>query len=170
MPDHVQAGRGIVMMGPVGVGKDHLLVALGRIAVIEHGLGISWWRGMDLYSAFRDSIRRGEVDERLVAELTTPEILILSDPVPPIGEVTEYQAGRLLQVVDRRYAACKSTWATINVAGRSEADERSTSPIIDRLTAGALLCRCFWPSFRKPLRVVNRGEESQPGGQNGPAS
>lgn len=167
LPDHVRDGHGIVMAGPVGTGKDHCLVGVGRVAIVRHGFSVGWWRGVDLYSAFRDSIRRDEADSRLVDELTSPDILILSDPLPPTGAISEYQASRLMQVIDYRHSNCKPTWASMNVASSSEADERLSVPVRDRLVDGALVCRCDWPSYRGPLQVIDPNNQCKQRNENG---
>jgi DNA replication protein DnaC len=163
-------GKGVVLFGPSGTGKDHLLVASAREIIQEHlevhisttrgtygmdvcsepKLSIRWINGLDLYGELRagmDDKKFNECD--YVAELIRPTILILSDPIPPRGALTEYQAGMLFRIIDGRYRECRPTWATLNIKNTKEADERLTPQIVDRLRDGALAIYCDWESHRK---------------------
>lgn len=147
--DHVDSGRGVVLFGPAGSGKDHLLVALGKEA-IPAGLIVSWRNGRDLAGEFRDAARSDAFSERhLLEELEEPEILILSDPIPPAGGLTAFQADVMFRLVDARYRAMRPIWATLNVTGGDEADSRMGTQIVDRLKHDALAIFCDWPSHRK---------------------
>ena len=75
-------------------------------------------------------------------------MLVLSDPVPPKGELSDYSESILYRIVDARYITMKPTWTTMNVASGEEADRRLGAPIVDRLRHGALCLSCDWPSFR----------------------
>ena len=74
----------------------------------------------------RDSFGRddGETESELIRYLTRPEILILSDPLPPAGKLTEFQTNVLFRAIDYPYSRCQPTWVTLNCSGSKEADER----------------------------------------------
>ena len=146
--ENIQAGRGIVLYGPSGTGKDHLLIALG-IGAINAGFDVVATSGPKLASELRDLIDTREPEEDFFRRYTKPHILLLSDPLPPGGTLTNFQAEGLYQIVDERYRRRKTTWVSLNVASGSEADQRLGSPIVDRLRDGALCLKCEWPSFRK---------------------
>jgi DNA replication protein DnaC len=145
---NVDRCRGLVLFGPAGTGKDHLLVGAAKIAIYA-GIDVAWRNGRDLAGQFRDAIKNNEITEaELLSDLESPEVLILSDPVPPTGRLTEYQGDVMFRLVDARYRELKPTWATLNVAGGSEADDRLGSQIVDRLRHDALALFCDWPSYR----------------------
>jgi DNA replication protein DnaC len=55
MKDEVADGRNVVLFGPPGTGKDHLMVAMLRVAVQLSGLSVMWVNGLDLYGEIRDA-------------------------------------------------------------------------------------------------------------------
>lgn len=148
--DRVSSGESLVLFGTPGTGKDHILAALMRHAILNHGLTVEWKNGMDLYGDFRDAIDSKETREsRLIKNLVAPDILCLSDPIPPFGELKEYQASTLFRIVDGRYRQRKPTWMTLNVASGNEFASKVSEAIVDRLRHGATTLHCDWPSYRR---------------------
>ena len=147
--ERIAAGVGIVLFGPSGSGKDHLLSALAKRAVAMFH-SVSWWNGADLFGAMRDRIGEAQSEEAFIRRLESPDVLVLSDPLPPAGPLTDFQATTLYRIVDRRYRMRKPTWVSINVASGEEADRRLGTAITDRLRDGALCLHCKWPSHRMP--------------------
>jgi hypothetical protein len=86
----------------------------------------------------------------------SPPILVLSDVAPPFGALTSWQGALLYRIVDERYNHKLATWANANIASETEGAERIGAAAIDRLADGALVCRCDWPSYRRPGEVVGR--------------
>lgn len=153
LPNEVAEGNGIVLFGSSGTGKDHLLAAMARPAIINHGLSVVWRNGMDLYGEMRDNIRNDKAEKDLVAALVKPDILYLSDPLPPAGDLTNYQAAMLQRILDGRIRNRRPCWVSMNVATSAEADRRMGAALVDRLKPGALCCHCDWESHRKPRMV-----------------
>jgi len=146
---HVKAGDNIVLFGPPGTGKDHLAIGVAYVA-IGRGFSVAWFDGQSLYQEFRDNIGGDRPERDIIARATRPDILLLSDPVPPRGELTDYQATILWRVVDRRYRDMRPMWITLNVASGQEASARLGAGIVDRLRDGATYGWCGWGSYRKP--------------------
>lgn len=146
--ENVRAGRGIVLFGSVGTGKDHLTVGL-MFAACRAGFSVMWVNGMDLFGEMRDSIDRDESEQRLLGKYVTPDVLVISDPLPPWGPLTQFQAGFLFRLIDRRYRNRKPIWVTANFADRKSAEEKLGAQLLDRLKDGALALHCDWPSHRR---------------------
>lgn len=150
MPSHFHDGRGLVLFGPCGTGKDHLLVASLRCAVFKHGYKPRWVNGMELFGELRDSIGEDRSERDVLRRYVEADILAISDPLPPFGGLTEYQASMLFRIIDGRYSRMLPTWATVNVRDGKEAVDRMGAQIVDRLRDGAVQVECNWPSYRKP--------------------
>jgi DNA replication protein DnaC len=146
-----RAGRGIILFGPAGTGKDHLLAGIGRLAIQRHAVPVRWIRGTDIFSQCRAAIRGDEGDDKVVADLSKVTVLIISDPLPPMGALTEYQGDTLYRIIDNRYRELRPTWISVNVASGAEADQRMGAQVFDRLKHEALAIYCDWPSYRRPL-------------------
>ncbi|MHB1038418.1 MAG: ATP-binding protein [Pirellulales bacterium] len=147
----VDDGRGLILFGPSGTGKDHLLAALAREAVLGFGLEVMWRNGLDIWSDLRDSIGSDHAtSERTLRDrLARPQVLWISDPLPPAGPLTDFQKQFLFRLVDVRYRDCKPHWVSLNVAGAEEASDRLGANIVDRLRDDALALHANWPSYRK---------------------
>lgn len=148
LPNHIADGGNVVICGPPGTGKDHLLVGLLKYAVL-YDAEIQWRNGQELYRSFRDQIDSDRSEASLVNSFVKADILAISDPVPPKGTASDYAAHMLYQIVDARYRAMKGTWVTANVANKAEAVEALSAPIFDRLLDNSFTLFCSWPSYRQ---------------------
>lgn len=148
LPARVQSGEGIVFLGTVGAGKDHLMAAMLYLAA---GLGVPcrWVNGQEVFGQFRDRIDTGQRDEDAFRELCAPQVLGISDPILPVGNPSAWDVGNLYRLLDRRYRAVKSTWVAVNALTVEDADARLSEPVFDRLREGAEIVKCFWPSYRE---------------------
>lgn len=155
-PERRQSAQGIVLYGPVGTGKDHLAVATVGAVVHAHLLTARWVNGREMFADCRDRISKDESDKSFVNGLASHDILVLSDPVPAIGDLTQYQADILYRICDGRYANGRITVMTLNVANDEEADRRLGAATWDRICHGAYKLACMWPSYRKPAMEVTR--------------
>lgn len=145
---HVQLGHGLMFFGPVGTGKDHLLAACLYVAV-RHGMTCHRVNGQDFYGSFRDAMDGKVSESDVLRPLIEPQILAISDPIPPIGEPTAWNTMQLYRLLDRRYCNTKPTWVSLNAPSPAEAEAKLSSPVFDRLRHGAEIIKCFWPSFRQ---------------------
>jgi len=148
MAEKVKRGQNLILFGPTGTGKDHLLVGLAHEAIFAHGFRVLRATGASLFRSLRDGINHG-METRLLAPYQQAPVLILSDPAPPQGTLTPWQATLLYDLVDYRYGRLKPIWVSINVANATEASDRLTHPVFDRLRDGALVLHCNWASWRK---------------------
>lgn len=147
----VKDGRGLILYGTVGTGKDHLLAALLYQAAAA-GFACSWVAGLELFGKVRDTFDNGKTEETALGPHIAPDVLGISDPILPTNEPGRPQAWRtetLYRVLDRRYREVKPTWVTINAENEDDAKARLGAPIFDRLKDNADMIPCFWPSFRQ---------------------
>lgn len=146
--EEVKAGTNVVLFGPKGTGKDHLLAALVRNA-IRFDVFPQWINGMDLFGDIRDRMDSGLSEREYVQSLIRPDVLYISDPLPPSGTLTEFQQAIVFRVLDGRYSRRRPVWVSVNVAGGGELEQRMGAQNADRLRDGALAIYCNWPSYRK---------------------
>ncbi len=151
--EHRDAGGNLFIYGPPGTGKDHLMIALMRHAILGYGMNVHWCNGQTLFGDFRDNIDRSTSERELLAKYVRPDILGISDPVPPKGEISTYASSMLYRIIDERYRRLKPTWATVNVSKRDEAVKELTGPIYDRLCDNAVTVFCNWASYRQSRRA-----------------
>jgi DNA replication protein DnaC len=144
----VEDSRGLVLYGPVGTGKDHLLAALLYHAAAK-GIGCRWVNGQEVFGQFHDRMDTGQADEGTFRELARPAVLGVSDPVPPVGNLGAWDIRNFYRVADRRYRLGVPTWLTVNAASVDDLDAKLSEPVFDRLRHGAELVCCDWPSYRE---------------------
>lgn len=156
--EHYRNGAGLVLYGPRGTGKDHLLVAVAYHAIKESGLRVHWENGVDMFAEVRRAVgnESKQTVESIVRMLSRCDVLAISDPLPPSGTLTEFQQEFLVRVIDRRYSNRLPTWITVNVANRGELETRLSAPIADRLLEWATTVYCNWPTHRKTLREQSK--------------
>lgn len=152
MPEHLVStnGGGLLLIGPPGTGKDHLLMAAMKSAIIEHGFTVVWVDGLRMFHRIKAAIASGST-EREIASYVKPQILSISDPLPPKDELSTYEMACLRDIIEQRYSAGKSVWITTNVQSQEEAKQKLTGPLLSRIGHNATEVNCTWPCYRKPL-------------------
>lgn len=160
--DHILAGTNVVLLGPKGTGKDHLVIALAKLVTMETGIAPTWINGIDLYQELRrDAIDREDSrGNDIIRKMKRNPILIVSDPFLPAGILSEFLQNSLYQIVDYRYSHQLPTWITLNAASGEDASQRLGYQTVDRWRHDALVLSCNWQSFRKP-RVLSPGTGMQ---------
>lgn len=145
---------GLILYGPVGTGKDHLAYAAVRRVLIECEANVRWVNGRDLFGMVRDNIDATSDERSFFRSFSSPDVLVISDPLPPIGDLTSHQADCLYRICEARDANGKALVITVNVGSDEEADKRLGPATWDRMCHGAWKVACRWASYRKPAREV----------------
>ena len=110
-------GDGLLLMGPVGVGKTHL--AIGAIKVLsEYKVRCRFWDVNEWLDQLRTSYgdsNSGQGDE-LLRDVKEPEVLVLDD----LGaqRASDHTIDRLFDVINYRYSDQLSTIVTTNITDK----------------------------------------------------
>ncbi|MCD0460039.1 ATP-binding protein [Roseiconus lacunae] len=147
--DHVRDGVSLLLLGPRGTGKDHLMVATLKAIVqgysIRRAGAVVYRDGLSMYSHFRSHLKD---EDQLVSHLLKVDLLAISDLLPPTGPLSEYEQRILIRVIDGRYRECRPIAATLNVTKFGELESRIGPQAADRLRDGAKVVPCIWESYR----------------------
>lgn len=150
MPTLLHKGNGgVILLGPPGTGKDHLLMGLMREAILTHGFSVTWVDGLRLFSMIKSAIKTDDVEDML-KEYVRVQVLAISDPVPPRDELTAYELAILRDLIERRYSQAMATWVTTNVQTKEDAVRLFTSAVLGRLLDGSTQLFCGWSNHRSP--------------------
>jgi DNA replication protein DnaC len=131
--EFVSQHHSAILMGTTGIGKSHLLIALGYTAC-EKGISVRWTRAIDMINALTTAQINGTLDKKL-REYTRPELLLLDElgylPIDKRG------ADLMFQVIAARYE-CGSIVITTNRMFRDwgkifDVDNTLATAMIDRL-------------------------------------
>ena len=143
-----EAGNGVLVLGPVGVGKTHLASALGHIA-IRRRLSVHASRADKLFTRLR-AARLDNTLEAEIRKLARVDVLILDDfalrsstPPRPTTSTRSSSSGtaeRSTIVTSNREPA---EWLTMM------SDALLAQSAVDRLTSGAHTLVIEGPSYRQ---------------------
>lgn len=153
-PERAAAPNPLVLFGTCGTGKDHLIFAAANQVIHQNNVTAAWRNGRDLMGEVRDRISEDRSESQFFNALEAPQILVISDPLPVIGNLSAHQADVLYRIIDGRYAAKKLTLMTLNVTGDADADSRLGVATWDRICHDAWKFECKWPSYRQPAKVL----------------
>jgi DNA replication protein DnaC len=139
-----------ILIGRTGIGKSHLLNALGYTAC-EKGISVRWTRAIDMINVLTTAQINGTLEQKL-KEYTRPELLLLDElgylPIDKRG------ADLMFQVVAARYE-CGSIVITTNRIFREwgkifDVDNTLATAIIDRLMHHGEAIVIEGKSYRNP--------------------
>lgn len=129
-----------------GIGKTHAAYAVGAQAVDE-GLWVEAWTAMEMLSALRPNAGDPEAPVRVLADVTTCDLLILDD----LGRerVNEWTTEQVHHVLDVRLREGRRTVVTTNMTAEDVMD-RYTAPLYDRLVDDAVVVKVSGEGRRRP--------------------
>ncbi len=158
LKDGVESGKNLLLVGSRGTGKDFCLANCLKLAIWRFGFRVLWMDGSRLFLNLRDSMNKHAAvsEAQFIQRLMDSPILAFSDPMPAMGNLSEFQASMLLSVIDARYRGDRPTWMTLNVSSRKEAEQRMGAMLVDRLFENSEVIFFDWPSYREYIRTKSR--------------
>jgi len=146
--------QNVLFVGPPGVGKTHLSVALG-LAAVHHGYTVCYRSAFDLVEEMADALRLDQ-RKKLVAQLCRSQLLIIDEfgmkKMPPNA------ADDLLELIHRRYNEASTIIATnrpIEDWGVILGDNAATSALLDRFLDNTNIFTIKGKSYRMNKKDKN---------------
>src|SRR6266446_1559587 len=154
---YLREGRDVLWLGPPGVGKSHLVQALGYQAV-KMGFGVLYKSIFDVVRDFLHDEAFG-AEEKVLAKYLKPDLLIIDDM--GMKQLPKRSGEYLFEVIMRRYET-RSTMMTSNRPledwGKLIGDVPSATAILDRFLHHAEIIKISGKSYR--LRNQNQNGQA----------
>jgi DNA replication protein DnaC len=152
--------QNVLFIGPPGVGKSHLAIAIG-IAAIHNGYSVLYKNAFDLVQEMADA-EREDARKEYVRLMTAKVGLLIIDELG-MKQMPKNAADDLLEIIHRRYQTSATIIATNRVVsdwGNILGDNAATAAILDRFLDEATIISIKGKSYR--LAKKNQKEEKNP--------
>jgi DNA replication protein DnaC len=128
---HLDAGRGLWFMGPVGTGKTTLAMLVSK-AALRTGRSVAIYSLPRLLNEIRDTHRAERSHLELLDRLTAVDLLHIDD----VGaeRTTDWVLEELYSIVNARYEDQRSIVVTTNILDREALCQQITERTVSRLT------------------------------------
>jgi DNA replication protein DnaC len=140
--------QNILFIGPPGVGKSHLAIAIG-IAAIHNGYSVLYKNAFDLVQEMADA-EREDARKEYVRMMTSKVGLLIIDELG-MKQMPKNAADDLLEIIHRRYQNSATIIATNRIVsdwGAILGDNAATAAILDRFLDDATIISIKGKSYR----------------------
>jgi len=129
-----EVARGLLICGPVGTGKTHLLSAIAREYLVKRA-DVRFYLTRELFRRIRDTYEKAaqETESQVIADLTECDVLLVDD-LAHEGRATDATIGALHEVLSKRHGNFMPTALTTNLTIEAIAARYDTS-IASRLNS-----------------------------------
>lgn len=141
-------GGNLMLLGPVGTGKTHLLAAMARHLRLERAVMAKVATPRNIIKALRATWAKGseQSEASVLAEYVEgSEVLMLDEA--GLGFGSDGELVQLYDVIDGRYARNLPTVVASNLSAAAMKDTLGDR-IFDRLRENATVYAMEWPSYR----------------------
>lgn len=146
---NIAQGRGVLLSGTCGAGKDHLMIGMIREAINAGCHDVLWLSAVDMFGDAKDALRTSVPMREHLEMWTRPELLVISDLLPMNQALTAFEGEILFRLIETRTRRCRSTWANFNIGNRQDAVDKIGEKILSRLEQNALVLNLQWSDYRR---------------------